>query len=416
MPLSILIFSSFSGNTVNWEQRQFMNVFSYLPNNTLSRSELSNEAGTVYNIHYGDILLKLAEYTNISETHLPSIKRSLIVKQYARNSLQDGDIVIADTAEDITAGRCIEIGNIGGKVIVAGLHAIPCRPKIEFGQAFLGFYMNSNAFRIQLFPLMQGIKVISISKSAIKNVTIRYPFLHAEQECIGSLFRCLDSLIAAAERKVLLLKKKKHAYLNHIFTQHLRFTGHTTPWQTKKLGDIYAKAGSGGTPSTSIDKYYNGNIPFLSIADLHGRLIKTTQKTITEEGLLHSAAWIVPQGSIALAMYASVGKVGILSRPMATSQAFYNMVFTNDSTRNFIFTYLEEMDLLRKWEGLVSTGTQRNLNAGKIQNLVIQIPEYNEQKQIARFFQTLDSLISAAERKVSLLKKKKQAYLQKMFI
>ena len=237
-----------------------------------------------------------------------------------------------------------------------------------------------------------------------------------EQECIGSLFRCFDSLIAAAERKVLLLKKKKHAYLNHIFTQHLRFTGHTTPWQTKKLGDIYTKAGSGGTPSTSIAKYYNGNIPFLSIADLHGRLIKTTQKMITEDGLLHSATWIVPQGSIALAMYASVGKVGILSRPMATSQAFYNMVFTNDSTRNFIFTYLEEMDLQRKWEGLVSTGTQRNLNAGKIQNLVIQIPECNEQKQIARFFQTLDFLIAAAERKVSLLKKKKQAYLQRMFI
>ena len=250
----------------------------------------------------------------------------------------------------------------------------------------------------------------------LKKTNVSISLDSREQECIGSLFRCLDSLIAAAERKVLLLKKKKHAYLNHIFTQHLRFIGHTTPWQTKKLGDIYAKAGSGGTPSTSIDKYYNGNIPFLSIADLHGRLIKTTQKTITEEGLLHSAAWIVPQGSIALAMYASVGKVGILSRPMATSQAFYNMVFTNDSTRNFIFTYLEEMDLLRKWEGLVSTGTQRNLNAGKIQNLVIQIPEYNEQKQIARFFQTLDSLISAAERKVSLLKKKKQAYLQKMFI
>ena len=334
---------------------------------------------------------------------------------YKQHEVKYGDVfftISSETAQDVGMSSVwpFKIRNVYLNSFCFGL-----RVNTKFNLRYLASILRSSVYRKQIVPLAQGISRFNISKNKVLKTVISVPPIR-EQECIGSLFRCLDSLIAAAERKVRLLRKKKHAYLNHIFTQHLRFTGHTTPWQTKKLGDIYTKAGSGGTPSTSIAKYYNGNIPFLSIADLHGRLIKTTQKMITEDGLLHSAAWIVPQGSIALAMYASVGKVGILSRPMATSQAFYNMVFTNDSTRNFIFTYLEEMDLQRKWEGLVSTGTQRNLNAGKIQNLVIQIPECNEQKQIARFFQTLDFLIAAAERKVSLLKKKKRAYLQRMFI
>ena len=380
-----------------------MNVFSYLPNNTLSRSELSNEAGTVYNIHYGDILLKLAEYTNISETHLPSIKRSLIVKQYARNSLQDGDIVIADTAEDITAGRCIEIGNIGGKVIVAGLHAIPCRPKIEFGQAFLGFYMNSNAFRIQLFPLMQGIKVISISKSAIKNVTIRYPFLHAEQECIGSLFRCLDSLIAAAERKVLLLKKKKHAYLNHIFTQHLRFTGHTTPWQTKKLGELEReqkiRLGRGKVISENDITSTPGKYPiYSSSARNNGEMGRYGLWMFNQE----LVTWSIDGGGSVFyrpkhrfSITNVCGFVQVLTNIDCPFLA-YQMMYIHNKI-HFDYTVKAHPSVIRKL-------------------YFLGVPSIEEQIKIGNFFQTLDSLITATERKVNLLKKKKQAYLQRMFI
>lgn len=83
-------------------------------------------------------------------------------------------------------------------------------------------------------------------------------------------------------------------------------------------------AGSGGTPDSTNKRYYNGDIPFLSISDItnsNGYIYKT-EKHITRLGLDNSVAWLVPSGSISLAMYASVGKVAILKVESATSQAF----------------------------------------------------------------------------------------------
>lgn len=85
--------------------------------------------------------------------------------------------------------------------MVAGLHTIPLRPKEKHGIGFLGYYMNSTAYHNQLMPLMQGIKVTSISKSALKNTTISYPVDVAEQSAIGRYFIQLDTLITLHQRE-----------------------------------------------------------------------------------------------------------------------------------------------------------------------------------------------------------------------
>lgn len=170
-------------------------------------------------------------------------------------------------------------------------------------------------------------------------------------------------------------------------------------WEQHRLDELFIKCGSGGTPNSSNKNYYGGNIPFLGISDLKERYISNTEKTITEEGLKNSAAWIVPAGSISLAMYASVGKVGILSKNTATSQAFFNMVFDDNSVRDFIYTRLEKADYDHEWEPLISTGTQRNLNAEKLKSFKIKVPTLEEQKLIALTFTNLDSLLTLHQRK-----------------
>ena len=195
----------------------------------------------------------------------------------------------------------------------------------------------------------------------------------------------------------------------------LRFRGFTDPWEQRQLGEVAERTGSGGTPSSSDPRYYGGSIPFLSIGDITGRFVDTTQKTLTEEGLANSTAWIVPQGAISLAMYASYGKSAILSRPMATSQAFFNVVFSSDATRDFIYSRFQCAEVRHEWDAMVSTGTQPNLSGGKLKKWEISLPPLPEQRLIGRFFKTLDSLIAAAERQEALLRQKKQAYLQLMF-
>ena len=179
----------------------------------------------------------------------------------------------------------------------------------------------------------------------------------------------------------------------------IRFAGFADPWEQRKLGELFSYGGSGGTPSSSNDSFYGGKIPFLGISDVKGRDISHTAKHITENGLAASAAWVVPSGAVCLAMYASVGKVGIIRQNTATSQAFFNMVFDNDGTRDFVYSRLERAELTTEWESLISTGTQRNLNANKVRDFMLAVPAETEQRLIGSLFARLDSLITLHQRK-----------------
>ena len=128
----------FHGFTDTWEQRKLKDAFDILQNNTLSRADLSLESGVAKNIHYGDVLIKYGEYTDASEAALPYIPSQQITDKYKSSVLKDGDIIMADTAEDETVGKCTEIANLQGFPTISGLHTIPLRPKDKFAKGFLG--------------------------------------------------------------------------------------------------------------------------------------------------------------------------------------------------------------------------------------------------------------------------------------
>ena len=203
----------------------------------------------------------------------------------------------------------------------------------------------------------------------------------SEQRAIGDILLKLDDLITLHQRKC----------------QYRGLYGYLS-WEQRKLGELIQLGGSGGTPSANNPDYYGGDIPFLSIADINGRDITNTAKTLTDEGLQNSAAWIVPSGAVSLAMYASVGKVGIIRQDTATSQAFYNMVFDNEALRDFVFTRLEKAETDSEWEPYISTGTQRNLNADKVKSFSLDVPSNEEASEISAYFANLDTLITLHQR------------------
>lgn len=191
----------FAGFADPWEQRKLGDCFDFLQNNTLSRAELSAETGAALNVHYGDILIKYGEYLDVSSEQMAYIPDQEIVDKFKGSQLADGDIIMADTAEDETVGKCSEIAGLQGKTAISGLHTIPLRPAEKFAPGFLGYYMNSGAYHDQLLPLMQGIKVTSISKNAIKNTGISFPVDITEQVAIGQYFIRLENLITLHQRK-----------------------------------------------------------------------------------------------------------------------------------------------------------------------------------------------------------------------
>ena len=197
----------FAGFTDPWEQRKFGDCFEFLKSNTLSRAGLNGENGTARNVHYGDILIKFGDCLDGERSDLPFITDDTVLPKFAGSILREGDVIFADTAEDEAAGKCVELRKLPKEPTISGLHTIPARPRFFFGTGYLGHYLNSDAYHRQLLPLMQGIKVISVSKAALQDTQVRFPGL-SEQAAIGAALSEIDNLITLHQRKRLSIRQR----------------------------------------------------------------------------------------------------------------------------------------------------------------------------------------------------------------
>ena len=200
-----------------WEEKKFSEVFIYHQTNTFSRNMLNYEEGDTYNIHYGDILVKFGSYIDFDNSKIPFINSDVTLNKFVSDSfLKDGDIIIADTAEDESAGKVSEVYNINNKKALSGLHTILCRPKQIFASKYLGYFMNSNVYHKQIVKLLVGTKVLSINKSVIADTIIQIPCL-AEQQKIADCLSSMDSLIQTQQKVVTTWQQRKKALLQQMF-------------------------------------------------------------------------------------------------------------------------------------------------------------------------------------------------------
>ena len=377
----------------SWEQRKFDEVFDCtVPNNTLSRAELSYDEGTVLNVHYGDVLIKYGSVLDVQKDDIPRIPHRCR-EDFNGALLQDGDVIIADTAEDETTGKACEIGNLQGSAIVSGLHTMVCRPRNRMALGYLGYYLNSNAYHHQLLPLMQGIKVLSLSRSNIQKTSVSYPIAVKEQQLIAYYFSQLDNLITLHQRKCALLFSPFQAFISMMFTTS------TFSWEQRKLGDIADIVG-GGTPSTGNQSYWDGDIDWYAPAEIADQIYaNSSQKKITGLGYENSSAKMLPPGTVLFTSRAGIGKTAILTRKGCTNQGFQSIVpHRGELDSYFIFSRTEE---LKRYGELVGAGSTFVEVSGK-QMAVMELmmpPTMREQQTIGGFFQQLDHLITLHQRK-----------------
>ena len=207
-----------AGFTGEWVEKRFDDCFDLIGNNTYAREFTCADETGVANIHYGDVLVKYGSVLDFPTTPVDSLVFSVLAKS---ENLKNGDLVIADTAEDETVGKAVEIRNLGSRRAVAGLHTVACRPKIEFAPGWLGYYINSSDYHNQLLPLITGIKVSSISKAGFRQTVLRFPTL-AEQKAIAGVLADMDAEIAALEAKRAKYEQIKQGMMQELLTGRVR--------------------------------------------------------------------------------------------------------------------------------------------------------------------------------------------------
>ena len=207
------------GFTEPWVEKKLGETFKLIGNNTFSREHLST-VGVVSNIHYGDVLIKFHTIIDLRKVSLPKIKSKYRLE--VRNALSNGDIIMADTAEDNTVGKACEVWGMTSELVEAGLHTIVLRPIERFSPMFLGYYLNSACYHDKLLPHIQGIKVSSISKTALLTTNIFVPIDLSEQTAIATILSDMDKEIEQLEAKRAKYEQVKQGMMQQLLTGKIR--------------------------------------------------------------------------------------------------------------------------------------------------------------------------------------------------
>ena len=377
-----------------------------IPNNTLSRAELNYESGSVRNIHYGDILIKYGSVVDVQNDEIP-FATGKSSDDFKGALLQDGDIIIADTAEDETTGKACEIGNSQGLDVVSGLHTMVCRPRNKMALGYLGYYLNSDAYHHQLLPLMQGIKVLSLSRTNVQKTMVCYPKSKAEQQLIADCFRNLDNLITLHQRKYDKLTNVKKSMLEKMFPKNgsnvpeIRFKGFSDAWEQRKLGDIfkYEQPQAYIVESTEYDD--KNDIPVLTAGQSF--ILGYTDERFGIKDANEENPVIIFDDFTTSSHYVDF--------PFKIKSSAMKLLTLNNPKDDIHCTFNVLQNI-----GYVPVSHERHWISTFAKFNVLLPKSPSEQKQIGAFFRQLNNLITLHQRELEKLKNLKKACLEKMFV
>lgn len=195
----------------------------------------------------------------------------------------------------------------------------------------------------------------------------------------------------------------------------LRFPGFEGEWGSSELGNIAENYIGGGTPSTKVKEYWNGNIPWIQSSDLKIDDVKHMEfhKYINSLAIENSSAKLIPKNSIAIVTRVGVGKLALIREEFSTSQDFLSLSNLSLDTNYALYALYK---LIRKESTKLQGTSIKGLTKNDLLSKHIKIPSYiNEQEQIGDFFSKLDRQIELEEQKLAKLEEQKKGYMQKIF-
>lgn len=253
-----------------------------------------------------------------------------------------------------------------------------------------------------------GSTFLEISANEVRKIQVSVP-TEVEQQRIAELLSLIDERIATQNKIIEDLKKLKSAISKQAFAQK--------PNGWNRLDTLFSKGKAGGTPTSTNKEYYNGEIPFLSINDItkQGKYVRYTENHLSRSGLENSSAWVVPEYSLIISMYASVGLVTINEVPITTSQAMFAMRLRDKDLLDYLYYYLSYFKY-RHIHKYLETGTQSNINADIVRGIMIPTYGHSRNMKIASTLQSIDAKIDNELSVLKLFNRQKNYLLSQMFI
>ena len=423
-----LRFPEFRGAKM-WASEPMGEVYSFKGNNSLSRDKLNYLAGSVRNIHYGDIHTKFSSHFDITKELVPFINESEEGVVRDENLCAEGDIIFADASEDMAdIGKCIEIVSLNGECVVSGLHTILARQagdRIALG--FSGHLFKSAWVRTQIQKEAQGTKVLGISANRMRNLRLPMPHAKSEQQKIAECLSSVDELMAAQSRKVAALKTHKKGLMQQLFPREgetqprLRFPEfqNAGEWVSRTGTEITSKITKGSSPNWQGFSYQTQGVLFVTSENVRDGFLDVSEPKFLpgEFFAKQSNSHLLYADILINIVGASIGRncVYRLKEPAFTNQAVALFRVTKEHSFEFV-SYCYQQDLAQKAVSASQSDSARpNLSLADLRNMKFLIPSLPEQHRIADCLSSLDALITAETQKHEALKTHKKGLMQQLF-
>ena len=299
----------------------------------------------------------------------------------------------------------VQTGNIGVTAVVpkeyqgANCQAlIISRFHACYDSRYWSYYFNSVG-RKSLIEIETGSTMKHINVGDLKNVYVPVPATKTEQGAIAAALSDIDALIANLEKLITKKKAIKQGTMQELLTGKRRLPGFDEEWMDSSIGDI-CELVSGGTPSTSVAEYWDGDIPWCTPTDItscNGKYLYKTVDSITILGLANSSATMLPEGALLLCTRATIGAVKITAIPICTNQGFKALVVRDCADNEWLYYAIQMLKKEMVSQAIGSTFLEISRKA--LANIHIKLPSKEEQKAIAGILSDMDSEICELEQK-----------------
>lgn len=258
----------------------------------------------------------------------------------------------------------------------------------------------------------------------LKKLELTMPKAIEEQKKISGYFIELDYLITLHQRKCDETKELKKFMLQKMFPKNgekkpeIRFKGFTDDWEQRKLSEIYASIGNAFVGTATPYYVEQGHFYLESNNIKDGQINHNSEVFINDEFYERQKDKWLHTGDMVMVQSGHVGHAAVIPEELDNSAAHALIMFREPKVKiepYFLNYQYQTNKIKKKIEGITTGNTIKHILASDMQEFVVDLPDYDEQKQIGDYFRNLDHLITLHQRKCDEIKEIKKFMLQNMF-
>ncbi len=321
--------------------------------------------------------------------------------------LRENDLLVSLT------GNVGRVGLLPKELLPAGLNQrVAClRPdETKILKGYLFSVLNQDKFEHDCIESSGGIAQKNLSTVWLQNYDIPLPPLDVQQQIVDEIENKQSAINHA--REIIKNLERERQYFACLLDG--------IDYNEVKLGDKkYFNIESGGTPLTTNDEFWDGSINWISLADVTDdkdvNIIQSTVKTISEQGLKHSSAKLLPVDTIVVSSRATIGRVGLAKIPLATNQGFKNIIVLNKDVVDAKYVAYAMLQKKHEMEQNASGGTFKEISKTNFAQLSIPLPSIDDQKRIVAKLEAEQEIIDANKRLIDLMQDKINQVINRIY-